>query len=379
MDKKIIRLMVLMFTVFFSAAILIFPDAAAKGIGDGMRYSAEMLVPSLFPFMVISSFMIRSGASDILGKILSPVTEKVFRLPAGAGAAVVMSFAGGFPVGAKCVRLLLESGRINERQAERMMMFCVCSGPGFLVTGVGSLLLHSSLSGWILYLSQLGSGILIAVFMGISSSKNGNNTVQVSTDVWHGKKITDLFIDSCSDGADSVLLLTAMVTFFNMFISVCSRCGITGMCEKIFHLIGISYPFSESIFSLVFEVTGACRSIIMNGSPLWFVSFAVGFGGLCVHFQIFAILGGVKINKLRYFLFRIVNAFLSSVIVYIVCRFYCPAGTVFAVAGGGRAEAASISLSGSIALIIMCAVFAAAASESGGLKRRAGRGKSCIR
>lgn len=350
------RKMLLIFILFFAAAILIFPSEAAGGIADGMKYSAEMLVPSLFPFMVLSSFMIRSGASDILGKLLAPVTEKVFRLPRDSGTAIVMSFIGGFPVGAKCVRLLYDSGRINERQAERMMLFCVCSGPGFLVTGVGSLLLHNEMSGWILYLSQLVSGMLIGIFAGFFMYRNeGHNSV--NNNFQRHESVTDAFIGSCSDGANSVLILTGMVTFFTMLLSLCSCCGITDISENIFSLFCIRYPVSECIFPTVFEVTGACRIIIFSGCSLWIVSFAVGFGGLCVHFQIFAVLGGLRINKLRYFLFRIVNALLSSVIVYIVCGLYRPAGEVFAFSGGGRAEVTSISAAGSFALIVMCAVF----------------------
>ena len=93
-----VKLLLLSGITSAAAVILVFPSAAAGGIADGMQYSAEMLIPSLFPFMVISSFLIRSGASDILGKLLAPVTKSLFRLPEESAAAIVMSFVGGFPV-----------------------------------------------------------------------------------------------------------------------------------------------------------------------------------------------------------------------------------------------------------------------------------------
>lgn len=344
-------------TICAVTLILVYPAASAKGISDGMKYSAEMLIPSLFPFMVISSFLIRSGASDIIGRIISPVTKNVFGLPEASGAAIVMSFIGGFPVGAKCVRLLYDEGRINESQAEHMMLFCVCSGPGFLVTGVGEILLHNTALGWILYLSQLCSGIIIGIASGVVFRPCDKQAYCEIRSVRRRERLSDSFIESCSDGANSVLLLTAMVMVFTMILRLFSQSGITGSSERLLALMGAGYPFSEAVFPIVFEVTGACRSIAQSGSPLWLLSFAAGFGGLCVHFQIFAVLGSLKIRKRRYFFFRIINAFLSSVIVYIVCRFYCPADEVFSVSGGGKTEFTSVSLTGSFALIIMCAVF----------------------
>ena len=353
-----VKLLLLSGITSAAAVILVFPSAAAGGIADGMKYSAEMLIPSLFPFMVISSFLIRSGASDILGKLLAPVTKSLFRLPEESAAAIVMSFVGGFPVGAKCIRLLYDSGRIDQSQAERMMLFCVCSGPGFLVTGVGGILLHNTDLGWILYFSQLVSGVLIGISAGLVFSKKEKRLDPVRQPVRSPRSLTDSFIEACSDGANSVLLLTAMVTFFTMLLSLLSCCGATGLWERILSVAGLGYPVSACIFPIVFEVTGACRSVVLSGGPLWLLSIAVGFGGMCVHFQIFSVLGGVKINKLRYFLSRIINAILSSVIVYIVCGFYCPVNEAFAVSGGGNAEMTSVSAAGSAALVIMCVVFA---------------------
>ena len=46
------------------------------------------------------------------------------------------------------------------------------------------------------------------------------------------------------------------------------------------------------LLSLLDVSTGVCR--LQSGFPLTMTAFAVGFGGLCVHFQIFAALGGCR-------------------------------------------------------------------------------------
>ena len=107
--KKITAVFV---SVLGIALLLIFPKEVSEGIKTGLENSARLLVPSLFPFMVLSSFMIRSDAYEYIGKIFFPLA-RILRISEGAVSAVVLSFIGGFPVGAKCVRLLYGSGKID--------------------------------------------------------------------------------------------------------------------------------------------------------------------------------------------------------------------------------------------------------------------------
>ena len=160
--KKIVSVFV---SVFGIAVLIAFPKAVSDGIITGLENSVNLLVPSLFPFMVLSSFMIRSNAYEYIGKIFFPVA-KIFRLPKSAVSAVVLSFIGGFPVGAKCVKLLYENRKINENEAERMMYFCVCSGPAFLITAVGAMMMGNVMSGVVLYVSQIISGLILGTISG---------------------------------------------------------------------------------------------------------------------------------------------------------------------------------------------------------------------
>ena len=51
-------------------------------------------MPSLFPFMVLSSFIIHSGISKFIGKLLQPVIQFLFYLPGSAGSVIIMSMIG---------------------------------------------------------------------------------------------------------------------------------------------------------------------------------------------------------------------------------------------------------------------------------------------
>lgn len=76
------------------------------GALQGLLYCGNILIPSLFPFMVLSTFIVKSGIADALGKFLSPVTKRLFHTDGSVGVVILLGLTGGFPVGAKGVATL---------------------------------------------------------------------------------------------------------------------------------------------------------------------------------------------------------------------------------------------------------------------------------
>ena len=350
-----------------AVCILIFSSDVSGGIISGLQYASTLLIPSLLPFMIISSFIIRSGVSEILVKPFAPITRILFSLPGEAAAAIILSFVGGYPVGAKCVRLLYDRGKLSSSQAEQMMLFCVCSGPAFLITGIGAIMLKNTSAGIMLYVSQLISGVILGIITGKlcrqeTDMNNNDREKSLKSALNNSEKDKDSgliysFVCSCSDGAWAIIQLTAMVAVFSSFYEVAEKLGISELWGSIIGFFGGERSVSDNAFLILWEVTEACHNICGTGGAIWLLAFAVGFGGLCVHFQIFSVLGDIRYSKLRFFVFRFVNAFLSSAILYIICQFYRPVSGVFALFDDTQAQISSTTYIGTAALIIMCIVF----------------------
>ncbi|MGN0471004.1 MAG: hypothetical protein ACI4GV_08845, partial [Acutalibacteraceae bacterium] len=238
-----------------------------------------------------------------------------------------------------------------------------CSGPAFLITAVGAIMLKNITVGIILYISQ----VLSCIILGITSKyiyipekkvqKNINNTSVSEKSKKNDKSIVSAFILSCSDGASSVISMTALVLIFSLFINVAEKNGITSFISDIFNLLGITRSMSNVILPIILEVTGACSKICDGGLPLWIMSFAVGFGGMCVHLQIFDILRNIKINKICFILFRFVNAAVSAVITYIICIFYNPVSDTFTTSENSSFALTYGTVAGTFALIFMSIIF----------------------
>jgi hypothetical protein len=103
--------------------LLMWPQAAAQGAREGLKLCAEVAIPALFPFLVLTSMAVSLGAAAVLGKLLLPVTGPLFRL-GGASSALALGLLGGYPAGAQAVRSLYEQGQCSRTQAERALAFC---------------------------------------------------------------------------------------------------------------------------------------------------------------------------------------------------------------------------------------------------------------
>ena len=67
----------LLMSTFCFVLILRNSDAAIEYMGRGLTLCARTVIPSLFPFMVVSELLVSSGAGEALGRLFSGVMRRV--------------------------------------------------------------------------------------------------------------------------------------------------------------------------------------------------------------------------------------------------------------------------------------------------------------
>lgn len=343
-------------TILSLCMLIVFPQLCTSGIIKGLNCCLEMLIPSLFPYMVLTSFIMRTNVYELVGRMTGKGVDRFLHLPECCSAPLMLSFIGGYPVGARCVAELYDRKQINGSQAERMMLFCVCPGPAFLITAIGSMQLGNITSGVILYISQLVSGFLLCFMTGLKR----NNTPAPFAPEAPKKKImslSDAFITSVSDGSSAALSMCALVLVFSMMIEVISGTGSFYLISRILEALSAPYWLSNAFLPAIMEISLGSRMLSESCAPLWVLAFAAGFGGICVHFQIFAMLSDVPFSKLRFMLFRLINAVLSAVICQGICLLFPQSLPAMAFPGGYSFEAMSINITGSIVLVVLSTIF----------------------
>ncbi len=334
-----------------------------NGALDGLLFCGNILVPSLFPFMVLSSFLIYSGLSYYIAKPFNGFTSKILNLPSITFTCVLLSMIGGFPVGAKGIRSLLDEDKIDENTARQMLCFCVGAGPAFVVIAVGTTLLNSLYYGLVLFFSQLFSQLILAIVSGIVFNKKNIYVINKKTPPTSKNNLnfSSALVKSCSDSVTGILNLCGMVVLFSAFMGIINNTNINTYIKSFLSNLNIPTFLINSILPLILEVTSFCSTAIKDNSPLAFISFGIGFGGLCVHFQVFQALGNLKYNKKLFFLCRFIQGFISLIITYISLKIYNPAPVIDVFSNITKVPTYTISstLLGSIALIFtsICFIF----------------------
>ena len=101
----------LLFPVFFGAALLLFPDVSAAAARDGLTLCLQTVLPSLFPFFVLSSLLVQSDVPRLLSRAMAGVMYPLFGVSGAGASALILGLLGGYPVGARTVAELQEKGK----------------------------------------------------------------------------------------------------------------------------------------------------------------------------------------------------------------------------------------------------------------------------
>ncbi len=321
-----------------ACALLIFPAQAARGAANGVGYSLDILVPSLYPFMVLSVFVVRSGLAGRIGGALQKPTRALFRLPGGAAATLLMSVIGGYPAGARSVAALYAEGIVSRAQAQRMLCFCVSAGPPFVVTAVGIGFLKSAGAGALLLSSQVAAFLIMGVLCGIAAPRNGAGKSPVPKKKAGGT--AQALIDSAADAAYSTLMMCCFVILFAVLMNLL----------RLF----VTDPALSAALSSLLEITGGCADLARLGVPLWGIAFALGWGGVCVHFQVLACTAGVGVKKGRFLLCRLLQGALAAAVCRGLCALFPESAQVFQNIEGPVSGVLSNSAPAAAALALLC-------------------------
>ena len=308
-----------------------------NGIESGIGFCLNVLIPSLFFFMIVAAFIVGSGIADTLCRPLGGLSHILFRLPPESLAVILLSMIGGYPVGAACAEILYRDGRLSPSQAAKTVYIAVAAGPGFLINYIGVSLLDLPQAGYVLLAAQVIALVLTGVIIGhtVKSEPIPHAVAKVQPK-------GNLLVNAVQSASRSAFHMCAMVVVFSALIEVTDAV--------------VSDPVVCDIASAIIEITNGCNRFAGN-YPLWLTAFFVGFGGLSVHFQIYATIGDIPVRKGLFFQFRIIEGIIAMAATYIYLMVTPMTTAVFSSANGIPTAAQSATMAGSAALVIAALFF----------------------
>jgi len=273
----------------------------SSGSLKGLEICAEILIPSLFPFMVAAALTSAGDIPQFIKNKLSPIMKFFFRQQADAAFAVLIGLFGGYPAGVKTAVSLYESGKITREQARRLNLFCVNAGAGFCVNAIGNGLLNSRKSGLILLFSLCISAVILGFFT------RGKKEDYLTPPQIIGIPFSEALVKSVSSSSTAMLGICAFVTLFSGIIAVLSTLGIK---ENILLFL-----------CCILEVTSGCAQAAGKVS-LPSIAAICAFGGICVHMQVFSLGKNLMPDMGKFCLYRLLHAALAWITCSVLLFFF---------------------------------------------------------
>ena len=329
------------FTFFlFVFLILRYPQVSSSGVKKGIELCFEVLIPSLYPFMVLSGMLVSSGIIMKKTRLTALISEKLFSMPFCAVSVFILSCLGGYPVGAVCIDSLIRKGSISKNEGKRMLSFSVNPSPAFVISTVGFCMLGSMKAGAIMYISIVLSSVLVGAFTGKFNRKSEKEDM-----IFIGKSdsgVWDSFIISVKNGAVSMGIICAFVVFFSC----------------IFSLIDILPLNSEMklFIRCILEITNG----IDSGASVYSIpmlTFFLSFGGFCSLLQVLTSVSSAHIKLGHIVITRLLSAFLSGIICSILLKIFPVVIETFSPGRVPGFATTSYSSSVSAGMIIMTFLF----------------------
>ncbi len=333
----------------FAAVLFIvtaaFPTAAAEGVRRGLEICSSMVIPSLFPLMFCSLLFMRTGLAGMLSKPFAKPAARLLKLPECAGFVLLAAMCGGYPAGAAAVKEYYDNGELSGKQAERLSYFAFSAGPAFVLGAVGGVIYKNTRTGVMLLLVLCLSVLIVGTVLSLFSIRE--NTVKDSK----AKAYYDNpFVSSAVSAAKSLLSVCVFVMLFAYFMSIIQAVGADRLLSGILVKFGVAESTAKAFLPCILEVSGGCIAASEAGFPM--VAFALGFGGLSVHFQVFSVLEGVPVSKVKFIIIRLLQGIICAVLTAFISSLL-PASETAAMAFVGGYSAMPTA-TGSVCLVIMC-------------------------
>lgn len=269
-------------------------ETAINGAKDGVLLCINVILPSLFPFFILTAIL-NSILAGTQWNILRPL-GKLCGIPAGGESMLLLGLLGGYPVGAQCINQAYRNKIIDRSTAQRMLGFCNNAGPAFIFGMLGSLF-SSKAAPWCLWCTQIMSAIFVGIILPgktrsvclISEKNKVNLTTAIDISIKNLAKI-------CAWVVLFRVLLVFLQRWFMWMLPSAWQTVITGILE-----------LSNGCISVKDLQPQGLQYILATGM--------ISFGGLCVGMQTQSVTQDIGLGL--YFPGKLLQAYISIIFSWI--------------------------------------------------------------
>ncbi len=310
------RLLPALPVLLLAALLLLCGKAAAEGASRGLALCLQTLLPTLFPFLVLSELLVLLRPESLpIGAFSRPVAW-LFGISRQGAAAVLTGLLCGAPVGTVTAEALCRQGEINDKELARLILLVNNPSIGFLVGAVGGVMLGSTAAGVALFVITWASaatiGILIHLFYGKASSPP-----ICAAELPPAAPFVTALTGSITRGFAALLRIFSFVIFFSC-VSAC-----LAPLLAVAELPNAAVVLLSGLLEITAGINEAVR-LLPPESALRMAAFFAGFSGFSVCMQVFSVTERHRLPVLPYLAARTAQGLLALLLTELYLRLCHP-------------------------------------------------------
>lgn len=298
--------------VLLFVCMLISPKAVFNGASEGLLLWFQIILPTLFPFIIITNLLLYTDSIHYISKAFGRILCHIFKVSENGSFAVIVGFLCGYPMGAKVTADLMTSGYITEDEGRYLLSFCNNTSPVFILNfivwktlGREDLLIPS------LFI-LLGTPMMLSFIFRRFYLGKGNRFQDLKKNRQSRKSWNFRIMDTCiMDSFETIVKVGGYIILFSVILSLVQSC-----------------PWQPALFQVLLpslEVTTGIALIGKSDIPFALQYSAImgltSFGGICAVAQTQCMIQKTQLSIISYIIEKLAAAGATSLIAFLYLHF----------------------------------------------------------
>ena len=298
-----------LFVIYQFFFLLKSPVLASNACIDALSLCFKKVIPSLFPFLIITELIISLNMHYCLGQYFGKPLSKLLKISPPSSVALICGLLFGFPLGTKFSVSLYENNIISKEETSNLICFCSNTGPGFIMSVIGSSLGNKNIA-LCIYVCQVISAFIIGFVL--QNKRNTDSIPQTFPEQVFNVNVITLAVTS---SVIPMLNICSFVIFFSL---------ISSSIENILSYFNLD-TYINTFFSGFLELTNGINKLSylpLNTKTVFMSAFFVGWSGLSVILQSISIFSKHSLNTKKFIIAKLFQGIICALLCVILCKLF---------------------------------------------------------
>ena len=286
--------------IWLMLEVLIQKELVFDTIAYSLNVWVKNLLPSMFPFFVISGILVEYHITNYIPKWIKKTFCLLFGVKESLITIFFLSCFSGFPSNARITRMMYDRKEINAIEASHALVFTHFSNPIFILNTVAIFFLRQEKYGYLILISHFLGNVILGI---VTRKSEYFEYIDYTEKLEKSQSFSKILIQSIRSAIDTSLLILGTLTCFLIFSTI------------IIHKFSFNL-YSGVIIKGVLEITMGLKELaLLNISDIYKIvisSCLLSFGGLSVHLQVLSQIVDTDISYQPFFVARIFHAIISG-------------------------------------------------------------------